>query len=119
MTWIGEQDDSRGLLIFGTIAFGYFHLHKEIPVRYYFYVENAVDLIQRGIDILPTINKTQFNYVIVPRYSYDQEPELDEDPISIYTLYPSLNETLANVGYKNIHLIQVGENVCEIWKSTS
>ncbi|MFX0125347.1 MAG: hypothetical protein ACFFAE_17090 [Candidatus Hodarchaeota archaeon] len=119
MTWIGEQEDSRGLLVFGTIAFGIFHLHKNIPIRYYFYIENVVDLIQEGIDMLPLVNKTRFNYVIVPRYSYDQEPELDEKPVSIYSLYPNLNETLLIVGYKNTHLIHVGKNVCEIWKAGS
>ena len=119
MTWIGEQEDSRGLIIFGTIAFGYFHLHKNIPVQYYFFIDNVVDLIQTGIDMLPLVNTTRFNYVIVPRYSYDQEPELDEKPVSIYILYPSLKETLSEVGYESTHFIQVGKNVCEIWKFIS
>ncbi len=116
MVWIGEQDDSKGLLVFGAIHFGFFHLHKDIPVLYYYFLENSADYIQNGIKALSELDKSTYNYAIVPKYSFDQEPEFGDTPTSIYNFYPFLDDSLVLAGYKIIHYTQVGDNVCEIWK---
>ncbi|MHA2365497.1 MAG: hypothetical protein ACXAC7_16190 [Candidatus Hodarchaeales archaeon] len=109
MTWVGEQDDSIGLLIIGTIYFGYYHLHKNITIFYFFSIEDAINTI-------PFVNSSLYNYVIVPRFLYQQEPELDDTPRLMYELFPLIDDTLQSVGYEIVHLIKVGNNICEIWK---